>query len=301
MRQGAALLLAAVSIWGACSGDAEPHGSPVLIEVSWIAAGKPTLVWTLNPNPSLATVAPPAGQEVDFVFDRRLDGNRIEDTVADGGDEMTVAKPNPPISVSWSGASATTDPAFSDRVLYNSEPVYGGITAYAFLQPALVGFPAASTVTFSLDKTELTSAYGDQMTGPAEIEVATGPFSASFGLPAGANGDVSVPANFMLPIIFSNRAASAASIAPFVECTAGGVAMPFSLAVNASDPTIFYLSPASCPGSWPAGTPIEVTLRAGLPDAFGVGLAAPASASFTSTGAAASADGGCAAPDASSG
>src|ERR1700690_310205 len=167
MRRSAALLLAAGLVGAACSSAGEPHGSPVLIQVFWIASGERALVWTLAPDPSLATVATPAGQEVDFVFDRRLDGNRIEDS---------VPKSDPPITVGWPRSHAT----FANQVLYNSEPIYGGTSAYVLLQPARVGFPAADTVTFSLDRTRLTSAYGDQMTGPAQIDVSTGPFSARF-------------------------------------------------------------------------------------------------------------------------
>src|ERR1017187_9840986 len=107
MRRSAALLLAAGLVGAACSSDAEPHGSPVLIQVFWIASGERSLVWTLAPDPSLATVATPAGQEVDFVFDRRLDGNRIEDSVTVNGVEMTVPKSDPPITVGWPSSPAT--------------------------------------------------------------------------------------------------------------------------------------------------------------------------------------------------
>jgi hypothetical protein len=297
MRHGAALLLAAGLVGAACSGNAEPHGSPVLSQVFWIASGQRTLVWTFGADPPLAPTVPAAGQEVDFVFDRRLDGDRIEDTVTTNGVEMPVSKAIPPITVGWPGYSATT---FGDQVLYNSEPIYGGATAYVFLQPSPVGFPSAATVTFSLDKTALTSAYGDQMTGPAQIGVATGPFSAAFGLPSGADGgSAAVPTSFLLPLEFSDRAGTTAALAPYVQVTAGGRDLPVTLAPNSSDPTVVYLSPASCLGGWPSEVPIGVTLLAGLPDAFGGALAATTSTTFVASGgAAASRDGGCPVPDA---
>jgi hypothetical protein len=297
MRQGAALLLAAGLIGAACSGNAEPHGSPVLSQVFWIASGQRSLIWTYGADPPLAPIVPAAGQEIDFVFDRRLDGNRIEDTVTANGVEMTVPKAMPPITVDWPNFSPTT---FGDQVLYNSEPIYGGASAYVLLQPTLVGFPTEDTVTFSLDKTGLTSAYGDQMTGPAQINVATGPFSATFGLPSGADGGaVLVPAGFMVPIVFSNRTGSAAALAPYVRVTAAGRALPFALAVNSSDPTIVYLSPATCLGGWPSEAPVEVTLLAGLPDAFGGELAVSVGTSFVAAGSTSSGrDGGCPVADA---
>jgi hypothetical protein len=296
MRRSAALLIAAGLIGAACSSDSEPHGSPVLTQVYWVAAGKGTLVWTLDPNPSLAATAPPAGQQVDFVFDRRLDGNRIEDTVTVGGVEMTVPKASPPITVGWPDFSPTT---FGDQVQYNPEPFYGGISAYVLLQPTQVGFPSADTVTFSLDKMGLTSAYGDPMTGPAQIDVATGPLTAAFGLPAGIDGSATVPANFRLPILFSNRTGPAADLAPYLQVTTSGRDLPVSLAASASDPTVVYLSPATCLGGWPSEAPIDVTLLAGLRDAFGVPLPATAHATFTAAaGATPSPDGGCTAVDA---
>jgi hypothetical protein len=296
MRRSAALLIAAGLIGAACSSDGEPHGSPVLTQVYWIAAGNGTLVWTLDPDPNLAATAPAAGQQVDFVFDRRLDGNRVEDTVTVGGVEMTVPKASPPITVGWPDFSSTT---FGDQVLYNSEPIYGGMSAYVLLQPKQVGFPSADTVTFSLDKMGLTSAYGDPMTGPAQIDVATGPLTATFGLPAAIDGSATVPANFRLPILFSNRVGPAADLAPYLQVTTGGRDLPVSLAPSASDPTVVYLSPATCLGGWPSQAPIAVTLLAGLRDAFGVPLPAPAHATFTaSAGATPNPDGGCTAADA---
>jgi hypothetical protein len=232
------------------------------------------------------------------VFDRLLDGSRIEDVVTQNGVETTVPKATPPVTTSWpDSATAMSTPPFSDEVRYNSEPNYGPATAYVLLQPAVIGFPSSDTITFTLDKTSLTSAYGDQMIGPSQISVTTGPFSASFPLPSGADGSASVPPNFLFPAIFSNRVASAASVAPFVHLEANGVPVPVVLTADASDQTIVYLSPASCLGGWPVGVPIDVTIAAGAADAFGVAMTGDAHTTFMASGAAPAApDGGCPAP-----
>jgi hypothetical protein len=293
MRPGPLLLLAAGLAAAACSGDGEPHGSPVLLSVQWISGGTTTEVWT--PTQVGTVQAPAAAQEVDFVFDRLLDGNRIEDVVTQNGVETTVPKATPPITASWADAStAMSAPPFSDQVSYNSEPFYGAATAYVLLQPAAVGFPSADTITFSLDKANLTSAYGDQMTGPSQISVTTGPFSASFLLPSGSDGSASLPPSYMLPVVFSDRVASATDLEPFVHVEASGVPLPVVLTANASDLTVVYLSPASCLGGWPIGVPIEVTIAAGATDAFGVAMAASAQTTFMASGVAPIApDGGC--------
>ena len=131
------------------------------------------------------------------MFDRLLDGTRIEDVVTQNGVETTVPKATPPITTSWpDAATVMSTPPFSDQVRYNSEPFYGAATSYVLLRPAMVGFPSSDTITFSLDQTNLTSAYGEQMIGPSEITVATGPFSASFRLPPGSDGSASVPTKY---------------------------------------------------------------------------------------------------------
>jgi hypothetical protein len=292
MRPGPLLLLAA-GLTATCSSNSEPHGSPVLLSVQWISGGGRTQIWA--PTATGTVQAPAAGQEVDFVYDRLLDGNRIEDVVTQNGVETTVPKATPPITTSWpDAATVMSTPPFSDQVRYNSESFYGPATAYVLLQPAVVGFPSSDTITFSLDATNLTSAYGDQMIGPSEISVTTGPFSVSFLLPTGSDGSASVPTKFALRILFSNRLASAASVEPFVQVEANGHLLPAVLAADASDPTLVYLTPASCLGGWPIGVPIDVTIAAGVPDAFGVAMATDAHTTFMASGLAPVApDGGC--------
>jgi hypothetical protein len=285
--------LLAIGLTAACSSHDEPHGSPVLLSVQWRSGAGRTQIWT--PTETETVQVPAAGQEVDFVFDRLLDGTRIEDVVTQNGVETTVPKSTPPITTSWpDAATVMSTPPFSEQVRYNSEPYYGPATSYVLLQPAVVGFPSSETITFSLDQTSLTSAYGEQMIGPSEITVATGPFSASFRLPTGSDGSASVPTKFSLPANFSNRVASPASIEPFVHVAANGRSVPVVLAADASDPTVIYLSPASCLGGWPVGVAIDVTIAAGAPDAFGVAMAADAHTTFMASGvASAGTDGGC--------
>ncbi|HEY4395349.1 MAG TPA: hypothetical protein VGP64_14865 [Polyangia bacterium] len=304
MRPALALLAAAGLC--ACSSPSEPHGSPVLLGGYWLAGGQKTQIWTVTDPTLPATGVGAAGQEIDFVFDRLLDGNRIEDTVTVNGTQTTVPKATPPVTVTWpDAATVMSTPPFGDQVLYNSEPYAGTTnTAYVFLKPLVVGFPSSDTITFTLDKTGLTSAYGDQMIGPSQISVTTGAFSASFRLPQGSGGAdaaTAVPSNYMLPVVFSNRVAGTSAIAPFIQASAGGVTLPVVLAVDAGDPTVIYVSPASCLGGWPSGVAVEVTVAAGIPDAFGVPMATPAQTTFMASAATTAApDGGCGIADAGS-
>lgn len=279
MRRTAWLLAAALAA-AACSGSSGPSTPPALINVFWIAGGQRTLVWANSqPDAGLGAVAPPAVQQVDFVFDQRMDGTKIEGVA------------QPPIAVSWpdaTGAPATLDA----EVLYNSVPFYGGTTSYAFLRPVVPGAPSSQTVTFTLTRASLTGTNGQPFVGPDQVNVMTGPLTAAVQIPSNADAGGSVPVGFMVPVAFSDRV-SADGVAPYIHASTPAAAVPIAVAGNASDPTVVYVT-AACAGGWPTTAPVTVTVDSGAADAFGGVLAAPASGTFTAVGAAgAGADGGC--------
>lgn len=285
------IVAAGIALGGCSTSPAAPHGSPVLLDVYWIVGGQRTLVWAASPDggataPSVA----PAGQQVDFVFDRRLDGSKIEDTTVQNGVTVQIPKATPPIAVSWASGVDSTPP-FADQVFYNTEPFYGGATSFVFLRPATAGFPASSAIVFALDKTALTSAYNEPMIGPDQITVMTGEFTANVRTLATGDAGSTVPTSFMIPVDFSNRVAADA-VAPFIHADSAAGPIPVTVSADASDPTIVYVT-AGCPGGWPTTGLITVTVDAGAPDSFGAPLAASTSGSFTAVGAGAASDGGC--------
>jgi len=229
--------------------------------------------------------------KIDFVFDRRLDGARIEDNV----NGNPVPKANPPITVAWPDMATTmATPPFVADVFYNSLPTFGPSTTYAFVRPRVPGFPSATEVTFSLDANGLTSIYGEPMNGPPAITVTTTALTVT--LPTTT---ATVPTSYLAAIAFSTRAAEPAAVAPFIHVATGGVTLPFTLAPGAGDTKRIYIAPAVCLGGWPAGVRVDITADAGLPDGFGRPLAAAAKGSFmTATIGAPPIDGGCAPTDA---
>jgi hypothetical protein len=271
-------LLAAATIAAlACDKAPEtPHGAPVLVEVLWEVKGVPTRVWSRDADAAVATVVPPQGTRVDFVFDRRLDGARVEDTI----DDKEVPKANPPIAVGWPDSDTVmSDPPFASAVLYNSLPDWGPGTTYTFLTPGPAGFPAATTVTFTLDPNGLTSVYGEPMDGPTTIAVDTGPFTVS--LP---NGRSTVPTSYRAPIAFSTRAPRDETLKPFIHVLAGVMPLPFDLKNDNGDTTLIYIvpTPTGCSG-WPVDTEITIFADDGLPDAFGRPLAMPVAGRFVTS------------------
>jgi hypothetical protein len=244
----------------------------VLLEVLWEVDGLSQRVWSRDPDAGLSTTAPATAMAINFVFDRRLDGARVEDTV----DGNPVQKANPPITVGWPDMAATmSDPPFVADVFYNSLPNFGPRTTYAFVRPHITGFPSATPITFQLDPNGLTSIYGEPMDGPTSITVTTAALTVT--LP---NTSATVPTSYLAAITFSTRAPAGPALAPFIKVAAAGVGLSFALAPDAGDATRIYIAPAGCPGGWPPGVRIDITAAAGSPDGFGRPLAAAVTGSF---------------------
>jgi hypothetical protein len=285
---------AACALGGACSSSpAEPHGSPVLTQIYWIAGGVQSLAWSLDKDPTITSPLPPNGSEIDFVFDRRLDGAKIEDLVTMNG--VTVAVPKEPaaVHVTWPNmGTVMSDPPFHITVDYNSVPRYGGVSSYIYARPDEPGFPSSTTVTLDLVPTLLTSAYNDPAVLPdPPATVKTSAFAAILVSTTSA-----VPPSYQLPLTFNNRLPQVPVTSPHVQVTAHGAAVPYKLLADANVGSRWYLAAADCLGGWPAGTTFEVTLDADFPDAFGGTLGQPSVFTFT-TLAGAAATSTCPPPD----
>src|SRR5215471_15585820 len=254
------LLVAALAVALGCTKQPEtPHGSPVLLQVVWEVGGAPTVVWNRDPDAAVAPLAPAGGSKIDFVFDRRLDGARVEDTV-DGG---PAPKANPPITVGWPDmAMVMADPPFAANVFYDSLPNWGPGTTSAFMQPVIAGFPSATAVTFTLDPNGLTSVYGEPLDGPTTVTVMTSPLTIT--LPSST---ATVPTDYLAPIAFSTRAPAHAALMSFIHVSTGGRALSFDLVNDARDGRRVYVRPLGC--LWPIDARVDVTADAGLPDGFG--------------------------------
>jgi hypothetical protein len=281
------LLLAMAIVTCSCRKQVDvPHGAPTLLEVLWEVDGVPTLVWSLEADASVAPVAPAGGTKVDFVFDRRLDGARVEDTV----DGNPVPKADPPITVSWPGITDTamSDPPFVGDVFYNSLPDFGIGTTYAFVRPRIPGFPSATAITFMLDPNGLTSVFGEPMNGPTAITVNTTPLSVAL-----QTSTATVSTSYMAPIVFSTRAPAGPILKAFIHLAVGSAAVPFDVVGDTTNAKRVFLVPI-CSDGWPSNSRIDITVEPGLPDGFGQPLAAGAKGSFmTSRTAGPPVDGGC--------
>jgi hypothetical protein len=292
-----ALLVGGVLGAASCSSSSDPpHGAPILTGVYLSAAGASYTIWSPpgGSGPSQVTSVPALGSEVDFVFNRRLDGNRIEDTVNVGGVSTEQPKAMPPITVTGFDPQASTPPFVLD-VLYNSAGVFGDGTSYVMAKPRVPGFPSATSLTFQIDRSNITSPYGEPLAMPDIVPVTTQPFSVEIRIPGVGDGGAGPPVeagSFQVPLHFSNVPGPTAQLLPFVHVRAGGDDLPVSLLADALDVALLRLVPAGGLTAWPPGATIDVTVDPGLPDAFGVGLAASATASFATSPGASPSDGG---------
>jgi len=281
------LLLAMAIVACSCRKQADvPHGSPTLLEVLWEVDGVRTLVWSQEADAAVAALAPAGGSRVDFVFDRKLDGARVEDTV----DGNPVPKANPPITVSWPGITDTvmSDPPFVGDVFYNSLPDFGLGTTYTFVRPRIPGFPSATAITFMLDPNGITSVYGEPLSGTSAVTVNTTPLSVAL-----QTSTATVSTSYMAPIVFSTRAPAGQVLKPFIHVAVGSVAVPFDVVGDTTNASRVYVVP-SCIDGWPSDAHIDITVDAGLPDGFRQPLATGVKGAFmTSRTAGPPVDGGC--------
>jgi hypothetical protein len=279
------VMAAAACVAGAAcsSGPTPPHGAPVLEKVYWTAGGTRYLVWSLDVDPALVSPVPPYASEVDFVFDRRLDGAMIEDVVTVNGVMMTVPKTPPPVQASWDDMTTMAGhPDFGLVVSYDSTPKYGGQSSFVFARPDPPGFPSSDTVKFMLLPSRLTSPYDE----PAQlrdnpIPVKTSAFSVSIDVATEA-----VAPTLQVPLAFNNRLPAPPATSPFIHVQMNGAEVPYKILGDANVLSRWFLAPAEClGGAWPAGATLKVTVDAAFADAFGGKLAQATTATFTTSAA----------------
>lgn len=268
-----------------------PHGAPVLLRVGWERADGITIAWSPDADPSMPASVPGDASRLHFVFDRTLDGARIEDRV----DGAPASKQPPPITATWPDSDTImSTPPFGADVFYNSTPPaappFSIGSTDVFFRPHAIGFPSTTTVSFVLDKSALASVYDEPADAPDQISVTIAPIAVIPPSATGADALPTVPPSYMFPVTFNNRPASPSALLPFTHARAGGVELPIALGTASGAPTRIYVSPV-CTGGWPSGQ-IDVSFDVGMPDAFGVTTTAPlVGGSFLVAGA--TADGGC--------
>jgi len=277
-------------------------GGPVLLTMFWAGRHQSdghAVVWSADTAADLARVVTPSPFEFELVFDRRLDGDKIEDTVVQGGVAYTVPKAMPPVTVTWDGMPAGLGPL---TVAYNSLalPDAPSESTYVFGR-ADTGYPSATALTFHLDAAMLTGTDNRPMLGPDAIAVTTAPFSMQILGPAGTDGGATpaVPADFRFPLAFNSQPAKSDAVTPYISLSIDGAPAAFGLVTADQDATTLYVSPPRLGQTWPAGAQIALSVKAGLPDVFGVPLGAGADATFVIAGTRADGgtDAGAGAPD----
>jgi hypothetical protein len=280
----------ALAVLAACSSTPPaPHGPPVLTGVYWISGDTMSQVWSSTPQTAVVPSAPPFVSEIDFVFDRRLDGAQIEETFTAGGVVMTRPSSDPPVNVQWPELPSPW-PTSSYTVQYNSIGLFGSNTSYVFLRPSVAGLPSGETVTFGFVLPRFANSYGESLASPSSVAVLTSALTVSVSAPS-----ADVAGTYRLPLTFSNRMSLSSSVSTFIHVRAGQTDVPYALVADANVASRWYVAPADCLGRWPASTTFTVVVDPGLPDVFGGKLSLGATTTFkTGSGAAVAPDCGAA-------
>jgi hypothetical protein len=234
--------LGALAAAGGC-GNSAPHGPPVLQQVYWEThGGVQTLVWSsIAADAAITNVVAPAATQFDLVFDRVIDGSKVEDTVTVNGVPHQQPTAVAPVTVTWPGMGAATDPGFYLSVWYNSvrlppapqnsSYVYGRQTAsnpFAGSQAVTTqpsSYPSNTAISICINPNGITSQYGEPMAalsqemsskcpvtdGPAAswpaVTVRTAPFAAAInpapGVVPGADAGTTAATPTYVPTNFS--------------------------------------------------------------------------------------------------
>jgi hypothetical protein len=125
--------------------------------------------------------------------------------------------------------------------------------------------------------TGLRGKLGEPIDAPDSIPLQISPFTLSIAPPA-----PTVLANYWVPLQFSALPLGDSTVVSgFVHVQAAGADVPFKLVPSFDDPTLVFVQPADSISFWPPGVVIDVTVDAGLPDAFNVPLGMGQAVSFT--------------------
>jgi hypothetical protein len=265
----------ALAVLAACNSTPPAlHGPPVLTGVYWIAGDTMSQVWSSTRQAAVVPSAPPFVSEIDFVFDRRLDGDRIEETFTAGGVAMTRPSSAPPVHVQWPELSSPW-PTSSYTVQYNPLGLFGSSTSYVFLRPRVAGLPSDETVTFAFVLPRFANSYGESLASPSFVAISTSTLTVSVSVPSAA-----VAGTYQLPLAFSNRMSLSSRVSTFIHVRAGQSDVPYALVADANVASRWYVAPADCLGRWPASTTFTVVVDPGLPDVFGGKLSLGATTTF---------------------
>jgi hypothetical protein len=290
------LFCALLAACAGCGSGEVPHGAPLLQKAYWEVGGRQILFWASDSTIAAAPV-PAGATQFNLVFDRVLDGSRIEDTVTDGGVSHQQPKTMPPVTVTWPGmpppdAGVGSGPPFNLDVWYNSVPLIGegSASSYVFSRGRPT-FPSNTLITIHLDKSGLTSHYDEPMVGPESFSVTTEPFALGFG-DAAPSSDGSAtplgyrPTNYWLPLDFNNNVPGDVNqlLPQYVQVQREGDSAPldssaYRLVPDPGDATRVLLQPARN-AIWDSGVRYIVTVAAEFPDVFGSTLGKVSTATF---------------------
>lgn len=261
MRTALAAAIASIGVIFASGCHSSSGGSPVLIGARWKLVDRTVDVLDI-PN----LVVAPAAVRLELVFDRRLDGDKIED----GSQAVPQPRADPPVHVTFAGAPGS----IPLTVVYASNATGGPAVWASPTNPE--AFPAGRTLTFTLDRSHITGTDGTPFTGPASVTVTTAPFSVDLLVPPPAAARPSS----VIPLSFNNPPAPASVLGHVRVVDSQGEALPVSVYVDNRNRQLWNVEPA-CAGGWPAGGPFTVVVAASVTDLYGAPLGHEASAMFS--------------------
>ncbi len=292
---------AALAVGVGCGGNSAPHGPPVLLGVFWEVNGDECPVWSPGDDGGMFGAVPPSPTQFNLVFDRVIDGSKIEDTVTINGVSRQQPKAMPPVSVSWPSPAMNppSGPAFNLAVWYNSIHLATADvnTSYVYGR-ATPSYPSDASISITIDAMGITSEYNEPMVMLAPIVVQTQPFSVTLSpappdpanphpsckLATDTAGPGMVGTNYRLPLKFNNVPGGAVTdLAQHLDVRQGGRPLSlgeYQLSADPLDATRIFLQPGTI-RIWDSGSDVTVTVAADVVDVYGSALGTAKMVTFT--------------------
>ena len=280
-RRGA--LVTALALFAAAAGcekiEGPKLGPPVLVAFDLVDPGGMPVPLETDGGPVL--VSPRA--IVSARFDRLLDGDRLE-AVTDAG----VMGKSGVVTIAGLG-----QPQAAVQYIPNGDPDFKLLFAPGpqLVITPLPTLPSGSTITITLDKTQVVSKRGEgpylAANGVRDVlSFMTAPFAAAIATTdagsADGGGATPLAADAPITVVFNNlpEAAIAARISVVVHDGAGQALAEATAPPSPSDldPATWTVAPKN--GTWPKGAQVTVAVDAAAKDALGMPIAAAAAGSF---------------------
>lgn len=261
------LAVTCVLVLGSCGDDGDEGAPPELRKLLVLSPDHSQTDLLADPSAAMMPVSPLS--ELRVVFDKLLDGRKIEEV---GGSQIT---PRTDVaSLRWLGAP-TGAPGIMALTTYSPGGFIGFGPGPWVRIVARPGLPSGATIELNLDREKITDKAGQPFAGVDTHQLRTAPFAAMLNVAM----DDKVGQDQELLLTLSNQPGM--TFGQNVTVTANGAPVMAEVKPSPASPIELQVLPGGT--AWAGGGTFTVTVGPEATDLFGVKIAEPLMVSFQVT------------------